>query len=263
MPEAALPSLQRWLQDCILAGAAGDGATAYVLGDDRLSAAGRIDIYAEAYRARLLETLRDEYPALRLLVGDTVFDLFAQGYLEAAPPADFSLYALGAGFAGHLAATCPPGADGMLRLPAELARLERARAEVQRASGTESVPASTIAADAALLPGTRLRLPDSVRLLRLRWDFRALIEAADAKGQAVVPEARDSPTAVARSRYRIGVHILGPARFAFLEALGADGADVHAAAAQAARLAGRSAGALIAELALWLPEAAALGLVSR
>jgi hypothetical protein len=132
---------------------------------------------------------------------------------------------------------------------------------VQRAAGTESEPASTIAADSALVPGTRLRLPDSVRLLRLGWDFRALIEAAESGGDAVLPERRASPTAVARSRYRIAVHALEAANFAFLEVLGADGAEVHAAAASAARATGRPAGALIAELALWLPAAAAAGLV--
>jgi hypothetical protein len=261
MAEAALPSLQRWLQDCILAG--GAGAEAHVAGDGRLSASDRVGIYAQAYRARLLETLRDEYPALRLLVGDTVFELFAQGFLAASPPRHFSLYELGAGFADYLAAARPPGDDAMLALPEHLARLERARAEVHRARGLEGGPAAPIAADSALLPGTKLRLPASVRLLRLGWDFRALIEAADDEGAAVVPERRETPTAVARSHYRVAVHALEPARYAFLEALGSDGADVHAAAAQAARTVGRPAGALLADLALWLPGAAARGLVSR
>ncbi len=263
MPDPALPALQRWLQDSILAGGAGEGADRHVAGDDRLSAAARVGIYADAYRARLLDTLRDEYPALRLLVGDSVFDLFAQGYLAAHPPAGFSLYALGSGFAGHLAETRPADGDDRLLLPASLARLERARAEVQRAAGIERGPPATIAADTALLPGTRLRLPDSVRLLRLGWDFRALIEAADKGFETIVPERRPTPTTVARSRYRVAVHALEPARYAFLEALGADGDEVQAAAAQAARNVGRPTGALIAELALWLPAAAAAGLVSR
>src|SRR5687768_2285243 len=77
--EPALPALQRWLQDRILAG--GAGAADHVAGDARLSAAERVGIYAQAYRTRLLDTLRDEFPALRLLVGDTVFDLFAEGFL--------------------------------------------------------------------------------------------------------------------------------------------------------------------------------------
>lgn len=263
MAEAALPTLQRWLQERILAGGAGDGAARHVVGDDRLSAAARVGIYVEAYRARLLDMLRDEYPALRLLVGDSVFDLFAQGYLAAHPPSGFSLYALGSGFARYLAETRPAGGDDSLLLPASLARLERARAEVQRAAGLETEPPATIAADSALLPGTRLRLPDSVRLLRLGWDFRALVEAADKGLEAIVPERRPTPIAVARSRYRVAVHALEPSRHAFLEALGPGGGEVQAAAAQAARNVGRPAGALIAELALWLPAAAAAGLVSR
>jgi Putative DNA-binding domain len=259
MAEPALPALQRWLQDCILAG--GSGAAAHVAGDGRLSAAERVGIYAQAYRARLLDTLRDEFPALRLLVGDTVFDLFAEGFLAASPSCHFSLYELGGGFAGYLAESRPRDGDPMLALPEHLARLERARAEVHRARGPEAGPDAPIAADAALLPGTRLRLPDSVRLLRLGWDFRPLIAAAESGGDALVPESGPSPTAVARSRYRVAVHALEPGRFAFLEALGADGAEVHAAAARAARALSRPAGALIADLALWLPAAGAAGLV--
>jgi hypothetical protein len=263
MAEPALAALQHWLQRAILAGGSGDGAAAHVVGDDRLSAAGRVAIYAQAYRARLLDTLRDEYPALRRLVGETVFDLFAEGYLAAVAPRHFSLYALGAGFADHLDATRPGGSDPALDLPAELARLERARAEAQRAAGPESGAAPDIAADAALLPGTRLRLPDSVRLLRLGWDFRPLIAAAESGGTAPIPERRSTPTAVARSRYRVAVHGLDPGFFAFLEALGTDGAEVHDAAARAGRAAGQPAGSLIARLSLWLPGAAAAGLVSR
>ena len=75
------------MQDSILAGSADQALVAErIAGDDRLAAGDRLAIYARAYRARLVETLRGEYPALRLLVGDTVFDLFAADYVAASPP---------------------------------------------------------------------------------------------------------------------------------------------------------------------------------
>ena len=158
MAEPALPALQHWLQECILAGGAAGART--VAGDGRLSAGERVAIYAEAYRARLLETLRDEYPALRLLVGDTVFDLFAQGFLAAISAAPFQPLRLGrrlrrpsrrdpaAGRRPHAGAAGGiwPGSNG------------RARRST-RAGASRPMPPAPVAADAALLPGTRLAVP--------------------------------------------------------------------------------------------------------
>jgi hypothetical protein len=259
MPEA-LAELQTWMLDGIVAGAA-DGVPARIAGNERLGAEGRFAIYAGGYRSRLLEALRDDHPALRLLVGETVFDLFAQGYIAAHPPRHFSLYDYGAGFADHLAATCPADGGRLAALPAAVARLERARSEVQRAAGTEGHGRSLAMADSAMLPGLRLKLPDSVRLLRLDFDLVPLIEASEQGGEPVVPAPGESLVAVARSNYRVRQHRLEPWRHAWLEALGAEGGEVHRAAAAAARKSGREGGALLADVILWLPAAASLGLV--
>jgi hypothetical protein len=250
--------------EAIVAGsAASEAVRARIVGDARLGPEGRFAIYAGGYRSRLTETLRDEYPALRLLVGDTVFDLFAKSYIAARAPRHFSLYDYGAGFADHLEATRPKEGGGPLAaLPAAVARLERARAEVQRAEGLERGPGLPLMADCALLPGLRLKLPDSVRLLRLGFDLLPLVEAADQGGKAVVPEPRESLIAVARSLYRVRLHRLEPWHLAWLEAIGAEGAEVHEAAAAAARSSGRDGGAVLADLVLWLPAAASLGLVT-
>lgn len=262
MPEA-LADLQGWMLDGIVAGSAEPEAVrARILGDDRLGPEGRFAIYAGGYRSRLLETLRDDYPALRLLVGETVFDLFAQGYVATHPPRHFSLYDYGAGFADHLAATRPADGGGPLAaLPAAVARVERARSEVQRAGGTERLGRQPLMADMAMLPGLKLRLPDSVRLLRLDFDLLPLIEASENGGGAVVPEPGESLIAVARSGYRVRQHRLEPWRHAWLGALGPEGGEVHGAVATAARRSGREGGALLADVVLWIPAAASLGLV--
>jgi hypothetical protein len=263
-PEDELAELQGWMLASIVAGSATrEAVRARIDGDDRLGPEGRFAIYAGGYRSRLSETLRDEYPALRLLVGETVFDLFATRYIASRPPRHFSLYDYGAGFADHLEATRPKEGGGPLTaLPACVARLERARAEVQRAEGLERGRSAPLMADAAMLPGLRLKLPDSVRLLRPGFDLLPLIEASDQGGKAVVPEPGESPVAVARSHYRVRLHRLEPWHHAWLEALGPDGAEVHAAAAAAARASGRDGGALLADLVLWLPAAGSVGLVT-
>jgi hypothetical protein len=261
---AELAQVQEWMQSRILAGgAADDFAEAIVAGSEALTAAARIGIYANGYRARLRDCLRTEYPVLRRFAGDTVFDLFALDYIAAHPSTEASLYGFGAGFAAHLAERQPPDAHAPgspLAIPAQLARLERARGEVQRAAGVERL-AAPVVGGALLAPGLRLRLPDSVRLMRLDFDLTALVAAVDRDEEVVTPEARETFTAVARSRYRVGVHALDPWRFAWLEALGRDGAEIHAAAASATLTTGCDAGRALAHLALWLPAAAAAGLV--
>jgi hypothetical protein len=142
-----------------------------------------------------------------------------------------------------------------------VARLERARAEVSRAEGIERDRRPPLPADAAMAPRLRLKLPDSVRLLTLGFDIAPLIEASERGEKAVVPEARETRIAVARSGWRVRLHALEPWLHAWLEAIGPGGGDVQEAAAAAARASGRPGGALIADLFLWIPGGSAAGLV--
>lgn len=269
MVEPDLADLQRWMQGAILGRNAAPGLDAVVVdgprGRNSLTAAQRLGLYARGYRARLMECMTAEFPCLRALAGEQVFQLFAAGYIAARPSTDASLYGLGAGFADYLEATRPPGderPDALSAIPADLARLDRARAEVQRAAGVERLAGPLPTADLMLTPGARLRRPDSVRLLTLGFDPGPVLAAVDRGGPIDPPPPSPTPVAVARSRWRVAVHALPVWRYAWLDALGEDGADIHAAAARAARASGREAGAVIADLTLWLPVAAAQGLVA-
>jgi hypothetical protein len=260
---AELAQVQSWLQRAVFAGGAEPAfADAIVAGDERLDAAGRVAVYARGYRARLIDCLRGEYPALRRFAGDTAFGLFAAGYIAERPSTDRSLYAFGAGFAGYLAAHKPKAEPGsLLAVPAELAALERARGEAQRAAGIEGRFAP-VGADYALVPGARLRLPGPVRLLRLGFDLLPLVEAFDRGEPLPVPAAAESLVAVARSGYRVRLHRLAPWQFAWLEALGREGCDVQQAAGEAARGCGGDSGRILAALTRWLPSAGQAGLVT-
>lgn len=224
-------------------GARPDYAGEVVTGNERLSPAACVAIYASGYRARLIECLRDEFRALRLFAGETAFDLFASGYVDARPSRRPSLYDYGAGFADHLAATAPPQAaepGSPFRIPAQLARIERARSECRRAVGVERE-----AAAAPLRPGARLRIPDSVRLLRLDFDFAPLLAAAERGEPGPLPPAAPTCFAVARSRWHVRVHRMEPARFAYLETIAAG-----------------TAAPVDAALSIWLGHAAAAGIVA-
>lgn len=268
---ADFSALQAWMQNAILSDDAA-GARERVVESNRMTAAARVGVYARGYALRLIECLRSEYPALRAWVGDQVFDLFALGYIRATPSHSYTLYDYGAGFADHLWATRPPGAaaDGLESAPAALARVERARAECARARGLERAPpaaANPAAVDPALtlLPGmaSRFSLPDSVRLLRVDFDVAAMIADADDGRRPAAPAYRPCCYTVARRQWRLAVHPLTPGRMAWLEGLAAAGGDPFRAAALASEAGGESADALLADLFVWLPVAASLGIVRR
>jgi hypothetical protein len=148
-------------------------------------------------------------------------------------------------------------------LPAELAALERARAEAYRARGLEKDGAH-YSADAftLMLTGAPLHLPESARLLALEFDFAAAIEAVRRGERPDVPAARRTYYGVARSRYRVHTHVLPRWQFEFLRACGTVGLPLHGACDAAASASGRDPAALRAELLLWLPAVFEAGLVT-
>src|SRR5580704_19185826 len=96
----------------------------------------RIEVYANAYYARLLECLRDEFPALLHAVGEEVFDGLAFGYLQSYPSRSYTLSELSRQFAQYLEETRPRDDDDANGSPSwpdfmiDLARLERCYSEV-------------------------------------------------------------------------------------------------------------------------------------
>ncbi len=71
----------------------------------------RLEVYANAYYARLLECLRDEFPALLHAVGEEVFDGLAFGYLQSYPSRSYTLSELSRQFAQYLEETRPRDED--------------------------------------------------------------------------------------------------------------------------------------------------------
>lgn len=228
---------------------------AALLAPSPLTTQRRLSLYARGYRARLLDALRREFPALCALMGQQVFDLFADGYIAAHPPASPSLHELGAHFPAWLEATRPRGE--LEAMPAQLATLERAWSSALRAPGPEGVTPPP--ADLLLQPTGRLKLPATTLLLRLDFDFAPLLAAVADGDPPPTPQALPTLVAITRSEYRVRLHTLGPGRFAWLEALGHEGNSALAAVAAAAR--GDEPGRLMADLVLWLPLAIQAGLV--
>jgi len=94
---------------------------ASLLGSAALSAEQGLAIYHNAYRARLLEALRGDYPAVHGWLGDEEFDALALAYLGAHPSQHFSLRWIGAKLADFIDGYLIPAQAAPL---SELARLE-------------------------------------------------------------------------------------------------------------------------------------------
>src|SRR5215813_2214703 len=87
----------------------------------RLTSAERVGVYADMYRWRLIEALREDYPRLVVALGDDGFADLVRAYVAARPSCHPSLRHLGTALAGFLAGS---GVAGHL---VDLARLEWAR----------------------------------------------------------------------------------------------------------------------------------------
>ncbi len=261
-----LARLQHWLQRQIVgeAVAAGNdddmGSQDVIRGSAAFLARQRLAVYARGYVLRLVDCLREEFPVLRRLVGDQVFDLFASAYIAGQPSQSYSLYGFGVGFADFLELTRPDGTGprSIEAIPSNLARLERAMSEAQRAEGTEARRADDVPIDALLhaSPDLRLRVPDTVRLLHLEFDFAATLAAAARGARPDQPPVRETWLAVARCRYRVRAHPVTSQHFALLQALERSGGlSLREAAAAAAAATSEATGAMLADLMVWLPQA--------
>jgi len=138
-----------------------------VVGDERLSAVERLDVYATMYFVRIHDVLADELARTAAEMGGEAFHDLVTDYLEACPPSHPSLREAGARLpdflAGHPLAVERPWL-------AELAWLERARLEVFDGPDAEPVTITALAnLPAERFPALRFRLIPSHRLLANRF----------------------------------------------------------------------------------------------
>src|SRR6202451_1420256 len=154
-PIARLVQIQRWMQAVIThpagveAGIEGPEARAEInISPQRVDEVGhpssrrtsieRLEVYANAYYARLLECLADEFPALLHAAGQEAFDELAFGYLQSHPSTSYTLSDLSRRFAEFLEQTRPPADEGLWPdFLIDLVRLERTYSEIFDGPGAE------------------------------------------------------------------------------------------------------------------------------
>ena len=136
----------------------------HIVSTDLVPAKQRLDIYANAYRSRLVECLMDDFPGLHTLLGDEAFETMCLNYIEAHPSQFRSVRWFGDKVAEYLSTTQSYAEQAVL---SEMARFEWA---LTLAFDAADVPAITID-DMAKVP------PEHWAVLQL--EFHAAVQRMD------------------------------------------------------------------------------------
>jgi hypothetical protein len=207
-------------------------AARVIVGDARLDALSRLGVYHDAYRARLVECLADDYPAVQYALGEEAFTAVCHAYIAAYPSRGPSLNPYGEKMAAFLEPDQPGGAlctasagndEHLARFASDLARLEWALVEVihaPKAPVLDPAELQAIAPDA--WGNARLPPAETLRLVRGSYPVNRFFQLFKQDEEPALPElASPSPSAVAV--YRVGFVLwrmdLTPAMADLLEGL--------------------------------------------
>ncbi|WP_137821257.1 DUF2063 domain-containing protein [Pseudomonas sp. D(2018)] len=162
-----------------------------IRGGPELGALEGLKIYHHAYRARLVDALRGDYPTLHHWLGDGEFEALVHAYLRAHPSRHFSLRWLGASLADFIESWLVPDQSAPL---AELARLEWAFTLAFDAPADEPLTLEQMAhLPAEDWPELQLALVPSVQRVPCRHNSLALWRAVKDGREFPVIELLERP----------------------------------------------------------------------
>lgn len=226
--EYELPALQRWFlsvithPDGVLEGARSPDAQQQIaVSPDELervirrsrsqTSVERLEVYANAYYARLIECLAEEFPAMEYVLGAETFRAFAFEYLQHYPPGSYTLAKLAASFPRFLRETRPIDSDGGGKESSwtdfliDLATLERTYSEVFDSRGPEEHQGLQYAELASIppeaWPSTKFVPVDCLRLLELRFPVHEFAAAVKRGQEPSIPRPISTHLMVTRRDY--------------------------------------------------------------
>lgn len=210
-----LPTVQRWMQSVIthpagvssgirsetsqkLISVSESDVESVIQPSETLTSLERLQIYGDAYFARLIGCLADEFPAVSFSVGEETFAGFVMGYLQSKPSTSYTLADLGSGFPDYLADSRPPksGTDegpNWTDFLIQLAKLERLYAEVFDGPGDERTasltPEQLSDIDPNTWPECRLLCSESMRLVEFDFPVQNYAAAVRREETPKIPAA--------------------------------------------------------------------------
>jgi len=222
-----------------------------VRGDATLDAGQRVDIYANMYFFRILDVLKEHYPATHALLGDVTFHNLITDYLLHHPPTHYSIREAGR----HLPEFIDQHANGAKHsCAADLARFERALNDAFDAADAPLLTAADLAAvPTEAWPDLRFTLHPSLCLLECGWPVHSLRAAVDRGEPVTDSEPAVTRLCVWRRELTVFHRPLAALEFAALMAIGRGAPFGEACAAAADQVAdGDASERVVAALADWL-----------
>lgn len=197
-----LVNLQSLFQDHVVSG--GDAAVPAFVGNASASAEERLDVYYEAYRLRLLEILREDFPGLCALMNADAFESLGLRYLEKHPSHYPSVRHFGRHLAEFLAVDNATAGQPYL---AEMAQLDWARGLAFDAADVDVWTLDELGA----LPGDRwpelkLQFHPTLQRSRCNWNIVPIWRAINADEPIPQPARLDQPEPWAAWRRGITVY---------------------------------------------------------
>lgn len=220
-----LPVLQKWMQSVIthvegvVEGIDSPAAQQHIAVDasqlesivtrsQRRTSVQRLEVYAHAYYARLIECLKSIYPLFAKTVGDELFDQFAVTYLQQYPSRSYTLNRLGDRFPDFLEETSPTrGTDelGFEDFLVGLAVAERSIDAIFDGPGVEQTEVLSPSHLEGISPGefaqATFQMVPCLRLHAFPFPVSDFITAIKQDPAAAIPAASPSWLALTRKDY--------------------------------------------------------------
>jgi hypothetical protein len=180
---------QLWFAGVVMTGAALEEADRRLTAGPRLGPRERLGVYRHGYEARLVECLADDYPALKVALGEEAFDALCRRYIARFPSEAPNLNAYGR----RMAEVCEWFAS-------DLARLEWAIVEViHEAAGAPMTMESLAAVAEEAWGAAHLVASRALRLLTLQYPANDYFQAVRDGHAPATPAPAASATVVYRS----------------------------------------------------------------
>jgi hypothetical protein len=204
-------------------------ASAFIKPNSLLTSFERLEIYNRQYWFRILDSLAEDFPGLRAVIGQKQFDAVARKYLTDCPSQSFTLRNLGSRLFSWLEAhaefTKPHG-----DLALDMVRLEWAHIEAFDSAERQPLTPTQIS---GLNGDTKLSLQPYIRLLKLQYavddillalkgssrDIAVLNSRSRAKWMMRFGGPKEIFLAVHRAEFNVHYRRLDPGEFAVLAGL--------------------------------------------